>query len=78
MRYLTGEHVEVGDSVLIEKGKTEGIVFAIVDTPEKMNQWGADETGLLIESKPFGLVFWPHSEIEDPVIFCNRAQSTSN
>ncbi len=76
MRYSTGELVEVGDSVLIEGGKTAGIVHAVVESPKQMLEWGVDEAGLSIESEPFGLVFWPASEIESPVIFNGRKKPT--
>ncbi len=73
MKYATGEEVKVGDSVLIENGKTPGIVHAVVETPTQMKEWGVDELGISIESEPFGLVYWPSSETEDPVIFKERS-----
>jgi len=69
MNYKTGEVVKIGDSVLIENGKTPGIVQAVIETENDMQEWGLDEKGISIESKPFGLVFWPASILEDPVIF---------
>lgn len=74
MRYKTGELVKVGDSVLIEKRKTEGVVHAIVESQNQMFEWGVDEAGISIKSEPFGLVFWPASEAEDPVIFIERVK----
>jgi hypothetical protein len=74
MKYVTGEEVEVGDQVLIENGKTEGVVHAVVETLTQMQEWGVDEPGLSIKSAPFGLVFWPSSETEDPVIFKGRLE----
>ena len=73
MKYATGEEVKVGDRVLIELGRTEGIVESVVETPKQMQELGVDEAGISIESAPFGLVFWPLSEVEDPVIFKERA-----
>ena len=75
MKYVTGDEMKVGDLVLIEKGKTEGIVHSVVQTDEEMQNWSVDEVGVLIESAPFGLVFWPLSETEDPVVFRRRAVS---
>ncbi len=72
MNYKTGEKVEVGDSVLLERGKTSGTVYAVVETAEQMAEWGLEEFGVSIEAKPFGLVFWPDSEIEDPLVFIAR------
>lgn len=72
MNYITGEEVKTGDRVLIEGGKTSGVVYAIVETNLQMQEWGVDELGMVINSLPFGLVFWPHLEINDPVIFAAR------
>lgn len=69
MNYKSGEIAELFDRVVIEKGTKPGIVHAIVETPEDMKQWGVEEQGLLLESKPFGIVFWPASE-ESAVLFC--------
>lgn len=66
---MTGEEVQVGDQVLIENGKTKGVVHSVIETPAQMQEWGVDEFGVLIESAPFGLVFWPSSEVDDPVVF---------
>ena len=72
MRYASGEHVEPGDYVMLERGGTKGVVQAIIETPEQMAEWAVDEPGLLLASEPFGLVFWPESEPYDPVIFVSR------
>ncbi|HCE6863657.1 TPA: hypothetical protein NHP29_000199 [Pseudomonas aeruginosa] len=74
MKYLTGETVELGDLVLIESGKTLGVVYAIIETPEDALNWGLGEAGISIEAEPFGLVFWPQSETEDPVRFISRKE----
>ncbi|MDP2227671.1 MAG: hypothetical protein Q8J78_09375 [Moraxellaceae bacterium] len=76
MKYITGETVEVGDLVLIERGRTPGVVHAIVESLQQMIEWGVDEAGLSIKSEPFGLVFWPTSEAENPVIFNGRKKPT--
>ena len=75
MNYATGEKVEIGDQVVIENGKTTGIIHAVVETDSDMKEWKVDEPGVLIESKPFGLVFWPISDIDEPVIL-QRKEST--
>ena len=72
MKYLTGEEVKVGDRVFIENGKTSGVVHAVIETSAQMKEWGVDEPGISIEAEPFGLVYWPSSEIDDPVIFDGR------
>jgi hypothetical protein len=72
MRYASGEHAEPGDCVMLEHGRTKGVVQVVIATPEQMAEWGVGEPGLLLESEPFGLVFWPESEPYDPVIFVSR------
>ena len=68
MKYRNGDNIKIGDHVLIENKKTVGLVDDIIDTKEKMEYWGVDEKGVMIKSKPFGLVFWPINDINDPVI----------
>lgn len=77
MRYRSGERIEVGDSVLIESGKTFGIVLEIVESRLDLGTWNVDESGIMIESKPFGLVFWPESEI-DSVAYVSRTGSNAD
>ena len=72
MNYLSGEEILVGDSVFIENGKTPGIIERIIETQEEMKQCNVEEAGVLIKSPPFGLVFWPQSFTQDPVIFKQR------
>jgi hypothetical protein len=78
MKYTTGEEVNVGDRVIIEKGKTLGIVHTVIETLTQMQECGVDEPGILIKSAPFGLVFWSCTEIEDPVIFKGRPMHQDN
>jgi len=72
MNYSTGEVVEIGDSVALEHGKTPGVVQVVIETPQQIEEWGLDEPGIMVESEPFGWVFWPTSETYDPVIFIAR------
>ena len=69
MKYLTGKEISVGDEVLIENGKTSGVIETIIETQKEMEQWNVEETGVLIKAAPFGLVFWPQSNNDDPVVF---------
>jgi hypothetical protein len=69
MKYLSGEEILVGDEVLIENGKTTGIVETIIESQKEMEQWNVEESGVLIKAAPFGLVFWPHSNSDDPIVF---------
>lgn len=72
MNYSSGETVEIGDSVTLEYGKTPGVVCAVIESPQQINEWALDESGIMIEAEPFGLVFWPASETYDPVVFIAR------
>ena len=71
MKYSNGLFVKIGDIVLIENGKTKGVVEDIIDTQERMEFWGIKEMGLMIKAKPFGLVFWAIDD-EDSVKFLKR------
>lgn len=72
MKYQSGEIIEVGDHVLIEHGKTPGIVEFVIESEKDIKLWDLDEAGVLLKSAPFGAVFWPIAEIDDPVIFVSR------
>jgi hypothetical protein len=72
MNYLSGITIEIGDSVLLEYGKTPGFVCAVIESPEQIDEWALDEPGIMIEAELYGLVFWPESETRDPAIFIMR------
>jgi hypothetical protein len=40
MHYSSGEIVEVGDSVALEYGKTPGLVHAVIESPQQIDEWG--------------------------------------
>lgn len=58
MRCPCGNPVRVGDAVLIESGRTSGVVEAVIETAEDMGKWQVEEPGVLVKTEPFGLVFW--------------------
>ena len=63
----------VGDSVLLENGRTPGTVDFIVTTPEEMKATNVQESGVMIKSPPFGLIYLPQwSLLEDPLKFVSR------
>jgi hypothetical protein len=72
MKYISGDTVQKGDRVLIEHGRTPGRVTAVVESSAEMAQCNVEEPGLMIESAPFGLVFWPTSS-PDAVVLAGRA-----
>ncbi len=69
MKYKSGKSIKLYDRVVIENGKKPGIVHAIIESKDGMNQWGVKEKGLMLESKPFGMLFWPETA-EPAVLFC--------
>ena len=71
MKYSNGLFAKIGDIVLIENGKTEGVVEDIIDTKQGMEFWGVKEKGLMIKAKPFGLVFWVMDD-EERIVFVER------
>ena len=75
MNYLSGEEIQKGDNVLIENRRTPGVVEDIIETDEEMREWNLDEKGVLLASEPFGSVFWPLEEKDDPVVFISRANT---
>ena len=70
MKYATGQDVNLGDEVKIEKGRTSAVVEVLIKTSQEMSIWNVDEPGVFLKSKPFGLVYWPESQIstEDPIL----------
>jgi hypothetical protein len=72
--YSDGMAVEVGDSVLIERGRTPGTVELLVCTEGEIKAMGVSEPGVMLLSPPFGRIYLPASSLgEDPLIFVSRA-----
>ena len=65
MRYSCKEEIKIGDTVAIENGKTIGVIEEIIDNNKQKEYWDVDEYGILINSKPFGLVFYPYDCIDE-------------
>jgi hypothetical protein len=75
--YADGKRIEVGDSVLIEHGRTPGTVELLVSTDAEMAAIGVSEPGIMLFSPPFGRVYLPaRSLIEDPLEFVSRVTRT--
>ena len=75
--YQDGLEIRVGDSVLLENGRTPGTVELIVMTAEGMKENGVDEPGILLKSPPFGRVYLPDwSLLEDPLRLVSRNPQT--
>ncbi len=75
-KYDDGTDVLVGDNVLIENGKTPGIVDLIITTEEEAKNINVDEVGIMLKSPPFGLVYFSKFWLEkDPLRFVSRAKA---
>jgi hypothetical protein len=75
-KYQDGADVLVGDIVLIESGKTPGIVDRIITSDEEAKSINVDEVGVMLISPPFGLVFFSkHWLQQDPLRFVSRAKA---
>jgi hypothetical protein len=73
LTYLSGAPIELGDAVLIERGRTPGTVVKVVETPEEMANCNVVEPGVMVESAPFGLVYLPVGTWgDDPLEFVSR------
>jgi hypothetical protein len=70
--YADGTPIAVGDRVLIEHGRTPGIVEHVIVQDEDVSLWDVGEPGLMLLSEPFGRVFWPLGDEQDPVRFVDR------
>jgi len=72
-KYEDGTEIMVGDSVLLENGRTPGTVEFIVTTAEEMQTTNVEEPGVMLKSPPFGRVYLPQwSLMEDPLRFVSR------
>lgn len=67
--YEDGTEMKVGDSVLIEEGRTPGVITDIIESTATQSEWNVQEPGVMIKSPPFGLVFITTATFkEDPVL----------
>lgn len=72
MNYLSGEEIRIGDKVLIEHGRTAGVIRQLISSVEDQLHWNLSERGVMINAEPFGLVFWPIDSRNDAVVFVER------
>ena len=72
--YQGGSVVEIGDSVLLEHGRTPGVVVTIVVSAEEMKATNVEVPGVMLKSPPFGFVYLSHEYLsEDPMLLVARA-----
>lgn len=74
-KYQDGSDVLVGDNVLIENGKTPGIVDRIITNDEGAKNINLDEVGIMLKSPPFLVYFSAHWLQQDPLRFVSRAKA---
>jgi hypothetical protein len=73
LTYLDGSKIEVGDSVLIENGRTPGVVMQLAESRAEMSECGVTLPGVMLKSAPFGLVYLPvETWKDDPLEFVSR------
>lgn len=63
--YPDGSEAQVGDRLNLSRGVDTGVVIDVVDSLEKADTWGTDETGLMIESVATGLTFYPARSLHE-------------
>ena len=73
-RYADGHAILIGDCVRIEHGRTPGIVEAVLVSPHDIKMLNVECAGVMLLSPPFGRVFWPLDEANDPLVFVARGQ----
>jgi hypothetical protein len=77
MNYLDGTEVMIGDAVLIEHGKTPGMIVAVVEQ-DRVAEFNVEGSGVMIRAAPFGLVYIPASMFGDQgVSFKSRGLKSS-
>ena len=73
-KYQDGSNILIGDSVLFESGKTNGIVELIVVSEVDMKNINVTEPGIMLKSPPFGLVYLSEYWLKsDPLLFISHA-----
>jgi hypothetical protein len=74
--YQDGTEMRVGDTVLIERGRTPGTIVEILEGDAYLKQWNVEEPGVMVKSLPFGVAFLPVSTFPDnPVVLVARNAS---
>jgi hypothetical protein len=72
--YPDGSNFLVGDTLLVEKARTEGTIVAVI--ADEFADWSVSEPGLMVKSAALGLVFVPASRLSDShLVLVRRAKS---
>jgi hypothetical protein len=73
--YADGTEIKIGDSVLLERGKTAAIVTLIIESAEDQKECNVTEAGIMLQSATLGLAFLPLTLLADSVGFVSRGKS---
>jgi hypothetical protein len=73
--YADGTELKIGDSVLLERGKTAAIVTLIIESAEDQKECNVTEAGIMLQSSTLGLAFLPLTLLADSVVFVSRGKS---
>jgi hypothetical protein len=74
-KYADGTEVLIGDTVLIEHGKTSGVVHLIVNTAAEVKDFKVAEVGIMLKDTPTGFVYLTTKWLkEDPIAFVSRGK----
>jgi hypothetical protein len=74
--YTDGTEMKVGDSVLIERGKTPAVLTLIIESADDQKECNVKEPGVMLQSPSIGLAFLPASLLStDSIVFVGRGKS---
>ena len=78
LAYTDGTEMKVGDSVLIERGKTPAVITLIIESADEQKECNVKEAGVMLQSPSFGLAFLPATIFStDPIVFISRGKSST-
>ena len=78
INYPDGTEACIGDVVSLAHGTVVGVVREVIDSSKQADAWGLepDDLGLMVESKQFGLSFYPALFFnEGEIRFVSRAEN---
>jgi hypothetical protein len=76
LSYPDGTQMLVGDSVLVEYGRTLGTIVEIIEETAEVRRWQLEGPGVMIKSPTFGMVLITTASFsDDPIEFVGRAKT---
>jgi hypothetical protein len=55
LHYDDGAEIQIGDHVDFDG--TPALVYDVIDSAEKLKEWGLDEYGVMFQAREYGLVY---------------------